>query len=155
MGNNILQTGGFLLNRGERRERNIASATSAAMTENEIATIILDCAVELHRKLGPGLLEHTYEVTLAHLISKKGLIVECQKPLPLVFEDVKLEAGYRIDLLVGNKVIVEVKSVEELNNVHLEQVMTYLRLSEKKLGLLINFNSVKVMEGVRRVVNKL
>ena len=155
MGNNILQTGGFLLNRGERRERNIESATSAAMTENEIATIILDCAVELHRKLGPGLLEHTYEVTLAHLISKKGLTVECQKPLPLVFEDVKLEAGYRIDLLVGNKVIVEVKSVEELNNVHLAQVMTYLRLSEKKLGLLINFNSVKVMEGVRRVVNKL
>jgi GxxExxY protein len=73
----------------------------------------------------------------------------------LVFEDVKLEAGYRIDLLVGNKVIVEVKSVEELNNVHLAQVMTYLRLSEKKLGLLINFNTAKVMDGVRRVVNKL
>lgn len=130
-------------------------AASAAMSENEIATIILDCAVELHRKLGPGLLEHTYEVTLAHLINKKGLTVESQKPLPLVFEDVKLEAGYRIDLLVGNKVIVEVKSVEELKNVHLAQVMTYLRLSEKKLGLLINFNSAKVMDGVRRVVNKL
>jgi GxxExxY protein len=130
-------------------------ATSAAMNENEIATIILDCAIELHRKLGPGLLEHTYEVTLAHLINKKGLTVESQKPLPLVFEDVKLEAGYRIDLLVGNKVIVEVKSVEELNNVHLAQVKTYLRLSEKKLGLLINFNTAKVMDGVRRVVNKL
>lgn len=130
-------------------------ATSAAMNENEIATIILDCAVELHRKLGPGLLEHTYEVTLAHLITRKGLTVECQKPLPLVFEDVKLEAGYRIDLLVGNKVIVEVKSVEELNDVHLAQVMTYLRFSEKKLGLLINFNKVKVMDGVRRVANRL
>lgn len=130
-------------------------ATSAAMNENEIATIILDCAVELHRKLGPGLLEHTYEVTLAHLINKRGLKVECQKPLPLVFEDVKLEAGYRIDLLIEDKVIVEVKSVEELNNVHLAQVMTYLRLSDKKLGLLINFNSAKVMDGVRRVVNKL
>lgn len=130
-------------------------ATSAAMNENEIATIILDCAVELHRKLGPGLLEHTYEVTLAHLINKRGLKVECQKPLPLVFEDVKLEAGYRIDLLIEDKVIVEVKSVEELNNVHLAQVMTCLRLSDKKLGLLINFNSAKVMDGVRRVVNKL
>ncbi len=130
-------------------------AASAMLSENEIATIILDCAVELHRKLGPGLLEHTYEVTLAHLINKKGLTVECQKPLPLVFEDVKLEAGYRIDLLVGNKVIVEVKSVEELNDVHLAQVMTYLRLSEKKLGLLINFNKVKVMDGVRRVANRL
>ena len=130
-------------------------ATSAAMNENERATIILDCAVELHRKLGPGLLEHTYEVTLAHLINKRGLKVECQKPLPLVFEDVKLEAGYRIDLLIEDKVIVEVKSVEELNNVHLAQVMTYLRLSDKKLGLLINFNSAKVMDGVRRVVNKL
>lgn len=130
-------------------------ATSAAMNENEIATIILDCAVELHRKLGPGLLEHTYEVTLAHLINKRGLKVECQKPLPLVFEDVKLEAGYRIDLLIEDKVIVEVKSVEELNNVHLAQVMMCLRLSDKKLGLLINFNSAKVMDGVRRVVNKL
>jgi GxxExxY protein len=138
-----------------KRGESNGCATSATMSENEIATIILDCAVELHRKLGPGLLEHTYEVTLAHLINKKGLTVECQKPLPLVFEDVKLEAGYRIDLLVGNKVIVEVKSVEELNNVHLAQVMTYLRLSEKKLGLLINFNSAKVMDGVRRVVNKL
>ncbi len=147
----LVEENQFPFKRGGRSDH----ATNAAMHENEIATIILDCAVELHRKLGPGLLEHTYEVMLAHLINKKGLTVECQKPLPLVFEDVKLEAGYRMDLLVGNKVIVEVKSVEDLNNVHLAQVMTYLRLSERKLGLLINFNTAKVMDGVKRVVNKL
>lgn len=90
-----------------------------------------------------------------HLLLKKGLYAEHQKALPLVYEEVKLDAGYRVDILVEKKVIVEVKSVEALNEVHLAQVMTYLKLSKCKLGLLINFNSVKVMDGVRRIVNKL
>ena len=138
-------------------KRSVSSgyATGAAKTENEIATLILDCAIELHRKLGPGLLESAYEASLMHLLLKKGLFAEHQKALPLVYEEVKLDAGYRVDILVEKKVIVEVKSVEALNEVHLAQVMTYLKLSKCKLGLLINFNSVKVMDGVRRIVNKL
>ena len=123
--------------------------------ENELATVVLDCAIELHRSLGPGLLESAYEAAMMHLLLKKGLFAEHQKALPLVYEDVKLEAGYRVDILVEKKLIIEVKSVEALNEVHLAQVMTYLRLSGCKLGLLINFNTVKVMQGVRRVVNKL
>ncbi|MBK7965562.1 MAG: GxxExxY protein [Bacteroidetes bacterium] len=138
-----------------KRSDSNAFATGAAKTENEIATLILDCALELHRKLGPGLLESAYEASLMHLLLKKGLYAEHQKALPLVYEEVKLDAGYRVDILVEKKVIVEVKSVEALNEVHLAQVMTYLKLSKCKLGLLINFNSVKVMDGVRRVVNKL
>ena len=138
-------------------KRSVSSgcATGAAKTENEIATLILDCAIELHRKLGSGLLESAYEASLMHLLLKKGLYAEHQKALPLVYEEVKLDAGYRVDILVEKKVIVEVKSVEALNEVHLAQVMTYLKLSKCKLGLLINFNSVKVMDGVRRIVNKL
>lgn len=138
-------------------KRNVRSgcATGAAKTENEIATLILYCALELHRKLGPGLLESAYEASLMHLLLKKGLYAEHQKALPLVYEEVKLDTGYRVDILVEKKVIVEVKSVEALNEVHLAQVMTYLKLSKCKLGLLINFNSVKVMDGVRRIVNKL
>ncbi|MBK7886629.1 MAG: GxxExxY protein [Bacteroidetes bacterium] len=138
-----------------KRSGSSGLAAGATKTENEIATLILDCAVELHRHLGPGLLESAYEATMMHLLLKKGLRAEHQKALPLVYEEVKLEAGYRVDILVEKKVIVEVKSVEILNDVHLAQVMTYLRLSGCKLGLLINFNSMKVMDGVRRVVNKL
>ncbi len=143
------------LKRSGAASRSLGRATGAAKTENEIATLILDCAIELHRKLGPGLLESAYEASLMHLLLKNGLYAEHQKALPLVYEEVKLDAGYRVDILVEKKVIVEVKSVEALNEVHLAQVMTYLKLSKCKLGLLINFNSVKVMDGVRRVVNKL
>ena len=125
------------------------------MTENELATIAVDICYKIHTTLGPGLLESAYEASLMYLLLKKGLYAEHQKALPLVYEEVKLDAGYRVDILVEKKVIVEVKSVETLNEVHLAQVMTYLKLSNCKLGLLINFNSVKVMDGVRRVVNKL
>lgn len=138
-----------------KRSGSNGCATGAAKTENEIATLILDCAVKLHRNLGPGLLESAYEASLMHLLLKKGLYAEHQKALPLVYEEVKLDTGYRVDILVEKKVIVEVKSIEALNQVHLAQVMTYLKLSKCKLGLLINFNSVKVMDGVRRIVNKL
>ena len=123
------------------------------MTENEIAKIVFELGLKIHRNLGPGLLESAYEECLFYEIKKQGLLVEKQKVLPLVYEEVKLEAGYRIDLLVENKLIIEVKSVEALNDVHLAQVLTYLKLSDCKLGLLINFNTALFKNGVRRIIN--
>tara|TARA_R110001606_G_C14925258_1_gene597163 strand:- start:142 stop:519 length:378 start_codon:yes stop_codon:yes gene_type:complete len=125
------------------------------MTENEISKIIVDCALKVHRALGPGLLESSYEECLFYEISKRNLKVEKQKALPLIYEEVKLDVGYRIDLIVEDKVIVELKSVEKINDVHLAQVLTYLKLSECKLGLLINFNVALIKHGIKRVVNNL
>jgi GxxExxY protein len=125
------------------------------MTENEISKIIVDCALKVHRNLGPGLLESAYEECLFYELGKRNLKVEKQKPLPLIYEEVKLNVGYRIDLLVEHKVIIELKSVESLTDVHLAQVLTYLKLSECKLGLLINFNVALIKHGIRRVVNNL
>ena len=125
------------------------------MTENEISKIIVDCALKVHRALGPGLLESSYEECLFYEISKRNLKVEKQKALPLIYEEVKLNVGYRIDLIVEDKVIVELKSVEKINDVHLAQVLTYLKLSECKLGLLINFNVALIKHGIKRVVNNL
>jgi len=110
------------------------------MTENEIANKILGCALEVHKALGPGLLESAYQECLFYKLSKDGLYVIKEKPMPLVFEEVHLECGYRIDLLVENKVVIELKSVEALNDVHLAQILTYLKLGDYKLGLLMNFN---------------
>ncbi|WP_374446335.1 GxxExxY protein [Epilithonimonas sp.] len=123
------------------------------MNENEIAKVIFDLGLKIHRNLGPGLLESAYEECLFYEIRKLGLIVEKQKALPLIYEEVKLEVGYRIDLLVENKLIIEVKSVESLSDIHLAQVLTYLKLSGCKLGLLINFNINLFKNGVRRVIN--
>ena len=117
--------------------------------------MIFDCALTVHKSLGPGLLESAYEECLFYELKKSGLNVEKQKALPLVYEEVKLEVGYRIDLIVENKVIIELKAVEALNDVHLAQVLTYLRLSNCKLGLLINFNVSLIKNGIRRVVNNL
>lgn len=125
------------------------------LTENEISKIIVESALKVHRNLGPGLLESSYEECLYYELKKNDLFVEKQKPLPLIYEEVKLEIGYRIDLLIENKVVVEVKSVEALNEVHLAQVLTYLKLSDCKLGLLINFNVALIKDGIRRIVNKL
>ena len=125
------------------------------MTENEISRIVFDCALKVHKSLGPGLLESAYEECLYYELKKNGLQVEKQKPLPLIYEEVKLEIGYRIDLMVENKVIIEIKSVEALNDIHLAQVLTYLKLSNCKLGMLINFNVTLVKNGIKRVVNKL
>ncbi|MGK9475334.1 GxxExxY protein [Melioribacter sp. OK-6-Me] len=125
------------------------------MTENEIGKIIVDCALSVHRTLGPGLLESTYEATLKYELINSGLYVESQKELPVVYKDVKLDIGYRIDLLVNKKVIIEIKSVESLNDVHLAQILTYLKLSNCKLGYLINFNVKMLKDGIRRVVNNL
>jgi len=125
------------------------------MTENEIATSVIGSAIQVHKTLGPGLLESAYEECLFYEIGKTGLEVIKQKALPLVYEEIKLEVGYRIDILVENKLIIEVKAVEALNDVHLAQVLTYLKLSNCKLGLLMNFNVAKMVEGIKRVVNKL
>jgi len=125
------------------------------MHENDTAKIIVDAAYNIHTTLGPGLLESVYEVVLAHELQKRGLHVLVQQPIPLVYDDVRLELGFRADLLVENKVIVEVKSVEAIAPVHPKQVRTYLRLTNLRLGLLINFNVPLIKDGIKRVVNNL
>jgi len=125
------------------------------MTENEIGKIVVDCSLKVHKELGPGLLESTYEACLLYELNQAGLKVESQKALPVVYHEVKLECGYRVDLIIENKVIVEIKSVDSLNDVHLAQILTYLKLSGCKLGYLINFNVKLIKEGIRRVVNQL
>ena len=125
------------------------------MTENDISKIVFDSALKVHKVLGPGLLESSYEECLYYELRKNGLDVIKQKPLPLIYEEVKLEIGYRLDLLVENKVIIEVKSVEALNDIHLAQILTYLKLSNCKLGMLINFNVTLIKNGIKRVVNNL
>ena len=125
------------------------------MSENELSNIIIGCAIKVHKTLGPGLLESTYEECLFYEIKKLDLKVERQLILPLIYEDVKLASGFRIDMIVEDKIILELKSCEELNDIHLAQVLTYLRLSNCKLGLLINFNVTLLKDGIRRVVNNL
>lgn len=125
------------------------------MTENEISKEIVDAAYKIHTKLGPGLLESVYEMVLAHELEKRGLKVSRQEALPVVYENMKLSEGFRIDLLVENKVIIELKSVEEVASVHKKQLLTYLRLADKRLGLLINFGDVLIKNGITRVVNNL
>lgn len=126
-----------------------------ARNENELAKNVWDASLSVHRNLGPGLLENSYQECLLYELKKQGLLVEKEKGLPLVYEEVKLDVGYRIDLLVENKLIIEVKAVEGLNDIHLAQVLTYLKLSNHKLGLLINFNVALLKNGFKRVVNGL
>lgn len=123
------------------------------MTENEIATIIVDASYKVHTILGPGLLESVYEAALAYELEMRGLRVIRQQSLPVIYESIKLEEGFRADLVVEEKVIVELKSVETLAPVHKKQLLTYLRISDKKLGLLINFGSVLIKDGITRVIN--
>ena len=123
------------------------------MTENEISKIVFESALKVHKVLGPGLLESAYGECLFYELKKSNLKVEKQKALPLIYEEVKLDVGYRIDMIIENKFIIEVKSVETLTDVHLAQLLTYLRLSDCRLGLLINFNVKLLKEGVRRVIN--
>jgi GxxExxY protein len=125
------------------------------MTENEIATIIVDASLEVHRELGPGLLESVYENCLAFELRQRGLNVMQQQPLTVVYKEVRMDMGFRLDLWVENKVVIEVKSVDALNDVHLAQTLTYLKLTSNKLGLLINFNVPLIKHGIRRVVNNL
>ena len=123
------------------------------MNENELSNKIIGLAIEVHTALGPGLLESAYKECLYYKIGKSGLVVEKEKPMLLVFEEVKLDCGYRIDLLVEKKLVIEIKSVEALNDIYLAQTLTYLKLGNYKLGLLINFNVVRLKEGIRRVIN--
>ncbi len=125
------------------------------MTENELSNIVIGEAIKVHQQLGPGLLESVYEECLSYKLIRAGLMIQKQKPIPLIFEEVKLECGFRCDILVEDKLIVEVKAVEALNDIHLAQVLTYLKLTNLKLGLLMNFNVLKLKEGIRRVVNNL
>lgn len=125
------------------------------MKESELTGVIIGCAMKVHTALGPGLLESAYEACLDYELNKTGLNVGKQKPLPLVYEDVKLECGYRLDLIVENKVIVEIKSIESLNPIYSVQLLTYLKLSNCKLGLLLNFNVLHLKDGIKRVVNNL
>ena len=124
------------------------------MTENEIAHKVIGVALEVHKALGPRLLESAYQECLSYkLHNKSGLFIEKEKPMPLVFEEVKLECGYRIDILVEKKVVIELKSVEALNDVHFAQTLTYMKLGGFKLGLLINFNVDLLKNGIKRVIN--
>ena len=122
------------------------------MDENEIGTMVVDCAYKVHKTLGPGLLESTYEVCLEYELLNSGYKVERQKELPVYYNKIKMDAGYRIDLLIENSVIIELKSVETILPIHKAQILTYLKLSEKHLGLLINFNVTKLKEGINRFV---
>jgi GxxExxY protein len=119
---------------------------------NKISYDIIGCAYRVHSKLGPGLLESTYQVCLEYELKKMGYNVEVEKALPIIYEDVKLDAGYRIDLIVNKSVIVELKSVEAINDLHIAQLLTYLKLSNIKLGLLINFNVKDLKQGIKRFV---
>ena len=125
------------------------------MTENEISKIIIGAAIEVHKILGPGLLESAYEMSLERELKIQELEVLRQVGLPLIYKDLKCDVGYRIDLLVESKVIVEIKSVDTFNDVHIAQILTYLKLSNCKLGLLINFNVSQLKDGLKRLVNKL
>ena len=125
------------------------------MTENEIAKIVLDCAFKVHKQLGPGLLESVYEAALAYELEQIGLSIERQKGIPVVYDEIRLELGFRADIIVEEKVIIEIKSIEALQDVHFKQLLTYLKLTNLKLGLLINFNESLLKNGLKRIVNNL
>jgi len=125
------------------------------MNENELSFLVIGFAIEIHTVLGPGLLESAYKECLFYKLTKEGIYVEKEKAMPLIFEGLKLDIGYRIDLLVENKLVIETKSVDELNDIHLAQTLTYLKLGNYKLGLLMNFNVKRIRDGIKRVVNGL
>jgi len=123
------------------------------MTTNSLTRSIIGAAIEVHKVLGPGLLESTYEACLFYELNQKGLLVEKQKELTVVYKDVELDIGYRIDLIVENEIIIELKSVKEILPIHTAQLLSYLKLSNLNLGLLINFNEAKLVDGVKRIIN--
>ena len=121
--------------------------------ENEIATKVIGIAIDIHRVLGPGLLESAYKECLYYKLKKAGFFVEKEKALPLVFEETRLDCGYRIDILVENKLVLELKALEEINSIHIAQVLTYLKTGNFKLGLLINSNVALLKNGIKRIIN--
>ena len=122
-------------------------------SDDEITAIIIGCALKVHTALGPGLLESAYQQCLYHELLKSGLRVEKQVTLPLIFDGVKLECGYRMDLLVEGRIVIEIKSIDAFDRIHFAQLLTYLKLSDNRIGLLFNFNVVRLKEGIKRVVN--
>ncbi|MFH1049589.1 MAG: GxxExxY protein [bacterium] len=137
----------------QRSQRSHKGHKGGKIIEDELSNIVIGLSIKIHKTLGPGLLESVYQECLFHEIKKAGLKVEKEKPLPLVYDDVKLECGYRLDLLVENKLVLEIKSVEALSDLHLAQILTYLKIGNYKLGLLLNFNVTKLQMGIRRVIN--
>lgn len=125
------------------------------MTENELSNKVIGCAMKVHSALGPGLLESAYEECLYYELKKTGFNVERQKPMPLVYDGLKMDCGYKLDLLVEGKLVLELKSVDALNDIFLAQTITYLKLSNLRLGLLINFNVLHLKDGIKRVVNQI
>jgi len=125
------------------------------MTENEIAQQIVDAAFKIHNTLGPGLFESVYQAILVYELQNRGLKVEAEKGVPVIYESIKIDVGFRADLIVEDKVIVELKSIEQTTPVHKKQLLTYLRLADKRLGLLINFGSSLIKNGITRIVNGL
>lgn len=122
------------------------------MLFEDITKVIIGCAIDVHKELGPGLLESAYEECLYYELQKAGLRVEKQKPIPVVYKEIKLDCGYRTDLIVEDKIVIELKTVDEFNPVHEAQILTYLKFAEKKLGLLINFNVLKLKDGIKRYI---
>ena len=123
------------------------------MTENEIGKIVVDCAYQVHSKLGPGLLESVYEAILSHELRKRGLTVERQVPIPIVYDGLQFEEGFRADIVVAGLVILELKSVEEVQRVHKKQLLTYRKLTDKRLGYVVNFGTEVIRDGIFRVSN--
>jgi len=123
------------------------------MRQNEITHSILNAAYRVHSELGPGLLESAYENCLAYELRQDGLFVETQKPLPLIYKEVKMECGYRVDLFVESEIVVEIKATEGINDLHLAQTLTYLKLLNKEIGLILNFNVKSLKVGIKRVIN--
>lgn len=130
-----------------------AQIMNTNFSENEISRIVYESGYLIHKSLGPGLLESAYEECMFYELKKEGLFVEKQKPMPLIYDGIKMDVGYRLDLLIESKFVLEIKSVEGLNDIHLAQILTYLRLSNCKLGMLINFNTLHFKNGVKRVIN--
>lgn len=125
------------------------------MTENELAKIIVNCCYKIHTSLGPGLLESVYEEILSYELKKENIQIKRQQGIPVIYDDVKMELGFRADIIVEDKVIIEIKSVESIAPVHQKQLLTYLKISGMKLGLLVNFNEALIKYGIHRIVNKL
>ena len=123
------------------------------MTEDEISSIIIGCAIDVHRTFGPGLLESAYRECLHYDLTEQGLFVVKEKPMPIIYKEVKLDHGYRMDLLVENKVVVELKRAEAINDVHIAQLLTYLKLGNYRLGLIINFQNKLLKDGIKRIIN--
>ncbi|WP_262910077.1 GxxExxY protein [Chryseobacterium gleum] len=123
------------------------------ISENDISKIVYEAGYIVHKTLGPGLLESAYEECLFYELNKHDILVERQKPMPLIYDEVKMDVGYRLDFMIEKKFVLEIKSVESLQDIHLAQILTYLRLSNCKLGMLINFNTLQFKNGVKRVIN--